>query len=272
MSFEVDSVPYLESALRAARRGGEAVMNLYDSNLSYMTKQDRSPVTHADLESNKVIRNILDETKLHILSEEDADFGMRLGVRNLWIVDPLDGTSDFLDHTGEFTIMVALVQSGLPVLGVVYWPAASTTYAAWRGGGAWRYSAGRWERVHVGASDSLRECTVVTSRHHLTGTEEGFINSLGFKNRRTVGSSLKVAQICAAQADAYITFTGSMKEWDTAASHCIIHEAGGQMTDMLGNKLEYNRLDIFHRNGILATNGLVHGQILDAYKRLQQAP
>ncbi len=268
-TIEVGS--YMETAIKSAREGGQAIMDLYDSDLKYTSKSDSSPVTNADLASNSVIKKVLARTNIPVLSEEDADSDTRLGSDIIWVVDPLDGTLDFLEHTGEFTVMVALVQNTRPTLGVIYWPDNDILYAAWTGGGAWRHDRSGWGKIGVKKTASLPYCTLVTSRHHITESEEKFINSLGFGDRRTLGSSLKVVDICSAQADAYFTFTDKMKEWDTAASCCILHEAGGKMTDMNGNPLFYNDADVFHRNGILATNGVVHDHILRRYRELQQA-
>lgn len=261
--------PYTDAAIRAAQAGGEAIMDVYGSVRSYQTKDDDSPVTEADLRSNDAIKSVLSGTGLPILSEEDTDSGERLAAETVWIVDPLDGTSDFIDRTGEFTVMVALVTGGRPVVGVIGWPAGDTLYVAQAGDGSWMRDAAGWARMEVSRTAETSGCTAVTSRHHLTEREGGFLESLGVRDRRALGSSLKVAQIGSGRADIYITFTDRMKEWDTAASHCIIHEAGGRMTDVSGNELSYNRPDVYHRNGILVTNGTVHDRILAELGRLK---
>lgn len=255
---------HLETAVRAAVLGGRTVMDEYGGDIRYDTKSDDSPVTAADLSSNDAVKSVLAGTGLPILSEEDADISGRAAAPAVWIVDPLDGTSDFVDRTGEFTVMVALVSGGVPVLGVINQPAAGVTYAAERGGGAWRSDGGRWTRMRVDPAP-LADCTAVVSRHHLAAEESRFLESLGLGGIRTLGSSLKVARICEGGAHLYATFTDRMKEWDTAASCCIIHEAGGRMTDMSGRPLEYNRPDVFHRRGILATNGTIHDHVVSRY-------
>lgn len=261
--------PYMDTAVKAAQAGGEAIMDVYGPGRGYQTKDDDSPVTEADLSSNDAIKSVLAGTGLPILSEEDADSGERLAAETVWIVDPLDGTSDFIDRTGEFTVMVALVTGGRPVVGVIGWPVEDTLYAAQAGSGSWMRNAAGWTKMRASRTAETAGCTAVTSRHHLTERERGFLESLGIRNRRTLGSSLKVAQIGSGRADIYVTFTDRMKEWDTAASHCIIHEAGGRMTDISGNELSYNRPDVYHRNGILVTNGTVHDRVLAELGRLQ---
>lgn len=258
-------MPELDSAMRAAREAGSAVMEVYGGEFEVRTKEDDSPITEADLRSNGAIRGVLGGGPHPVLSEEDPDDPARLGAGAVWVVDPLDGTSDFVDRTGEFTVMIALVRGGVPVLGVIAWPAGGEFFAAQKGMGAFRFSGGRWSRISVTDVSDLRECRAVGSRHHLSERERGFIGRLGITSFVSIGSSLKVAKISSGEAEAYITTTDRMKEWDTAASHCIIGEAGGRMTDMLGNELVYNRRDVFHRNGILATNGRVHGRIVDEF-------
>lgn len=247
--------PYMDAAISAALSGGKAIMQAYGTAVEYSTKEDGSPVTEADLRSNVSVKSALTGTGYPVLSEEESDSGERLTADTVWIIDPLDGTSDFVDRTGEFTVMVALVSRGRPILGVINWPAGGVLYAAQAGAGAWRYDGDAWGRMSVRRRTEATGCVVVTSRSHFTGEEREFIESLGIVKRRALGSSLKVAEIGCGNADVYVTFTDRMKEWDTAASHCIIHEAGGRMTDMAGNELVYNRPDVFHRNGILVTGG-----------------
>ena len=125
-----------------------------------------------------------------------------------------------------------------------------------------------WQKITVSGISNLAECRAVGSRHHLTEREKKFIKMLGIKRFTSVGSSLKVGRISSGDAEAYITTTNQMKEWDTAASHCIINEAGGKMTDMAGNTITYNNNIPRHKNGILATNGLIHDSILSEFKKL----
>lgn len=186
----------------------------------------------------------------------------------IWIVDPLDGTSDFIDKTGEFTVMIALVKNKKPILGVIGWPTEKTVFAAQNGKGAFRYSNNKWEKIHVTGITELSECRAVGSRHHLSDTEKMFIKKLGIIDFTSIGSSLKVGKISSGEAEAYITTTNKMKEWDSAASYCIINEAGGKMTDMQGNDISYNNKVVNHQNGILVTNGLVHEKIVNEFKKL----
>lgn len=263
-----DRMPELDVAIEAAAKAGDAILEFYDGAYETSTKNDDSPITEADLKSNDIIKKILSKTNHIILSEEDKDDQSRLMKEIIWIVDPLDGTSDFIDKTGEFTVMIALVKNKKPVLGVIGWPTEKTIFAAQIGKGAFRYSNDKWEKIHVTDVTELSECRAVGSRHHLSDTEKMFIKKLGIEDFTSIGSSLKVGKISSGEAEAYITTTNKMKEWDSAASYCIISEAGGKMTDMYGNDISYNNKVVNHQNGILVTNGLVHEKIINEFKKL----
>jgi len=265
----VDKIPELDIAIKAAREAGNAILEIYQRDFKISKKNDDSPITDADIKSNEIIKEILLQTEHVILSEEDKDDQSRLSKDTIWIVDPLDGTSDFIDKTGEFTVMIALIKNKKPVLGVIGWPTEKTFFVAQKGQGAFRYSNGEWEKISVTTSTELSKCRIVGSRHHLSDKEKLFIKKLGIKNFTSIGSSLKVGKISSGEAEAYITTTNKMKEWDSAASYCIISEAGGRMTDMLGNDITYNNKQIFHQNGILVTNGFIHDKIIKEFKKLE---
>jgi len=264
-----NKIPELDIAIKAAQEASNAILEIYQKGYNTFTKTDDSPVTDADLKSNKIIKEILSITKYSILSEEDIDDQNRLSKDTIWIIDPLDGTSDFIDKTGEFTVMIALVQNKKPILGVISWPTEKTLFVAQKNCGAFRYSNDKWDKISVTKIDEMSKCRTVGSRHHLSDKEKEFIEKIGIEDFTSIGSSLKVGKISSGQAEAYITTTNKMKEWDTAASYCIILEAGGKMTDMLGNDLKYNNKNVHHQNGILVTNGLIHEKILQEFKKLE---
>ena len=264
-----NKIPELDLAIKAAEEAGNTILKIYEKGFETFTKTDNSPVTDADLQSNKIIKEILSVTKHSILSEEDVDDKNRLSNDMVWIIDPLDGTSDFIDKTGEFTVMIALIENQKPILGVIAWPTEKTLFVAQKNCGAFRYSDNKWEKISVTKISELPKCRTIGSRHHLSDKEKDFIEKIGIKDFTSIGSSLKVGKISSGQAEVYITTTNKMKEWDTAASHCIISEAGGKMTDMLGNELTYNNENVYHQNGILVTNGLIHEKILREFKKLE---
>ena len=248
---------------------GKAILEIYQGDYKTSTKSDNSPITDADLKSNEIIKEILSHTNHEILSEEDKDDLSRLSQETIWIVDPLDGTSDFIDKTGEFTVMIALIKNKKPVIGVIGWPTENTLFVAQKGSGSFRYSNNEWRKISVTTTSEMSKCRTVGSRHHLSEKEKAFIKKLGITDFTSIGSSLKVGKISSGEAEAYITTTNKMKEWDSAASYCIISEAGGKMTDMLGNDITYNNKDVYHQNGILVTNGLIHSKIIDEFKKLE---
>ncbi len=264
-----NKIPELDIAIKAAQEASNVILEIYQKDYNTFTKTDNSPVTDADLKSNKVINEILSNTKYSILSEEDIDDQSRLSKDMIWIVDPLDGTSDFIDKTGEFTVMIALIQNKKPILGVIAWPTEKILFVAQKNCGAFRYSNDKWDKISVTKIDELPKCRTVGSRHHLSEKEKEFIKKIGIEDFTSIGSSLKVGKISSGQAEAYITTTNKMKEWDTAASYCIVSEAGGKMTDMLGNELTYNNKNVYHQNGILVTNGLIHDKIVEEFKKLE---
>lgn len=263
-----DKIPELDIAIAAANKAGEAILEIYKEDFDSNTKTDDSPITEADIKSNEIIKKILSKTQHAILSEEDDDDLDRLSKEIIWIIDPLDGTSDFIDKTGEFTVMIALIKNKKPILGVIGWPTENTLFVAQKGSGAFRFSNGKWGKISVSKVTDLTRCKAVGSRHHLSDKEKLFIKKLGIEDFTSIGSSLKVGKISAGEADAYITTTDKMKEWDSAASYCIVSEAGGKMTDISGNDLTYNNPEVHHLNGIVVTNGLIHDKIIEEFKKL----
>ena len=264
-----DKIPELDIAIKAAIEAGNEILEIYKKDFDTFRKKDDSPITEADLRSNEIIKKSLSKTKYLILSEEDKDDQNRILEKIIWIIDPLDGTSDFIDRTGEFTVMIALIENKKPILGVIYWPIEKTLFVAQKNRGAFKFSNNKWDKISVTKINKFSNCRIVGSRHHLSDTEKKFIKKLGINDFTSVGSSLKVGKISSGQAEAYITTTNKIKEWDTAASYCIISEAGGRMTDMLGNDLTYNNKNVYHQNGILVTNGLIHNKIVEEFKKLE---
>ena len=259
--------PELGKILEGIVRAGEKVIEIYETDFSTEKKDDDSPITQADIESNKILKEILGETGITILSEEELDDKKRLSEEKIWIVDPLDGTTDFVNRTGEFTIMVGLVQDHKSVLGMIYWPTKKKMYLAESGKGAFCYNE-KWEKIEVSMLSEIQNCHALVSRHHLSEKEKKLLDEMEISVVTGMGSSLKVTEIASGDAEVFVTSTNKMKQWDTCASSCIISEAGGKMTDLSGNEFSYNTENVFHENGILVTNGLIHQDALDAVSRL----
>ncbi len=267
----VESLPFLDPiseayfAIDAVKKASDAVMRVYREDFSSSLKEDDSPITKADLESNEIIKQTLASSGLHILSEEDDDQIIRINQEKIWIVDPLDGTSDFVKRTGEFTIMIGLVQKQIPILGVISRPTTNTLYVAQRNSGAFKLESGRWFKLKVSEEKDITQCKAVGSRFHLSEQEKEFFKKLGVAKFESRGSSLKVAEICEGMADLYLTTSNKIKQWDTCASHCLITESGGKISDMLGNPILYNTEKLNHENGLIVTNGLIHEEIIRKY-------
>ena len=260
-------IPNLDDIINGIIQAGEKAVEIYDTDFEVVEKNDSSPITKADLESNKILRSVLQKTGIPILSEEDVDDKSRIDSNKVWIVDPLDGTQDFVNRTGEFTIMIGLVENHIPVMGLVYVPTKKVLYFAEKGNGAF-CNDGRWSKISVRNTGEISRCLALVSRHHLSDKEKKMLEYLGITNKEKIGSSLKVMQIASGMADVYLTTTNKMKQWDTAASHCIISEAGGKMTDVSGNNLLYNTKSINHENGLLVTNGFIHDLVVSKMKNV----
>ena len=264
-------IPNLDSVMGAIIQAGERIREIYDTDFEVYKKDDDSPITKADLESNKILRSILEKTGIPILSEEDVDDKSRLTSEKGWIVDPLDGTQDFVNRTGEFTILVGLVENHVPVMGLVYLPIKKILYFAEKGMGAFCYDLNKWEKISVRNVDDVSKCLALVSRHHLSGKEKKILDHLGITNTLTIGSTLKVMEISSGRGDIYLTTTNKMSQWDTCASWCVISEAGGQMTDISGNDLFYNTESVKHENGLLVTNGFVHEIIVSKILKAEKS-
>jgi 3'(2'), 5'-bisphosphate nucleotidase len=257
----------IEIAIEGILKAGQKVMEIYKSDFSTSYKNEKEPITQADITSNEIILEYLSRTGIPVLSEESTDDKSRVDEKTIWIIDPLDGTSDFVNKTGEFTIMIALIENGEPVVGIILWPKKDVLYIAKKGNGSFQKNDTNWKKISVESISELSQCIAVGSRHHLSDNEKEFASLLNLKEFIPRGSSLKVMDISSGSAHLYFTTTNKIKQWDTAASYCIIHESGGKMTDMFGNKLIYNTEVVNHENGLLVTNGLIHSNVFEKYKK-----
>lgn len=238
-----------------ARAAGQAAMAHYGLTSS-RAKADLSPVTAADLAANAVIVAGLQEMFPGdaILSEESADDLRRLHSERVWIVDPLDGTKEFLSQNGEFSVMIGLAEAGEPNFGVVYAPALGALYSAVRGQGAWVERAGR--RTPLTCSPSVADAglRLVGSRSHAEPIVDEIRARLGVTDVRACGSvGLKCALIAEGERDLYIHPVPYLREWDTCAPEIILREAGGRVSDCSGTSLRYNKERAVQPNGILAS-------------------
>jgi 3'(2'), 5'-bisphosphate nucleotidase len=232
-----------------ARAAGAEIMAIYQSdNFGETSKADNSPLTLADLAAHKSIVAGLSLLKpvYPVLSEEDANisFAERSKWKCFWLVDPLDGTKEFVKRNGEFTVNIALIENGVPVLGVVYAPVLDVCYFAARGTGAF-VQRGKQAAIPIKTISHQPGVAVkvVASRSHSDERTQNLLNELGEYECISMGSSLKLCLVAEAAAHFYPRL-GPTMEWDTAAAHAVVNEAGGKVCDVSGQPLRYNKEDL----------------------------
>lgn len=251
--------------MRLAREAGAVVRTFYDVPPTVRWKDPTEPVTEADRAVNaylvKQFNQLFPEDG--VLAEESKDDLLRLNRDRVWIVDPLDGTAEFIAHNGEFVIMIGLAVAGAPVVGVVYQPIDDVLYGAVAGGGAFVEEFGERLPLRVTQEDNLKKFRLVVSRSHRPALVDEVIAHMGLQRERSIGSvGLKIGLIARGQAEFYIHPNPGTKEWDTCAPDIIVNEAGGVMTDCWGRRLRYNQPDVLRRFGVVASNRAQHTAII----------
>ena len=239
----------VEAIAEVARTAGAAIMEVYEREYEIIEKADGSPVTTADHRAHDIIVEHLQALTPEILvvSEEskDIDDAGRLHCAKVWLVDPLDGTKEFIRRNGEFTVNIGLAEQGRPILGVVYSPQFRGLLLCGAGGGAWRQQgSGSPEPIRVSAYDPARP-RMVASRSHAGEAVSAFRDALAAASGCdptivSMGSALKVCVVAEGNADVYPRLAPT-SEWDTCASHCVLTEAGGRLVDCQGTDLSYNK-------------------------------
>ncbi|PAV25469.1 3'(2'),5'-bisphosphate nucleotidase [Tamilnaduibacter salinus] len=236
----------LPDVIRIAEQASEKVFSIYQTDFSVQFKDDESPITAADIASHDIIsralRNLTPD--IPILSEESASapWGERRHWHQFWLVDPIDGTKDFTNRTGEFTVNIALIEGGEPVMGVVTVPAKHEVYYGTKREGAWkRERNGRTRRLHVVVPPE--EKRVVASKSHLNEETRAFIDNLGPHQLVQAGSSLKFCRVAEGHADIYPRL-GPTCEWDTGAAHAILNAAGGKVRTLDGDPVVYGKENV----------------------------
>ncbi len=246
MSTAID-LDFIASAARAA---GEEILDVYSREIEVDTKADDSPLTEADRRANAVIMDALRTRypEVPVISEENKEvpYGERAGWGEFWLVDPLDGTKEFIKRNGEFTVNIALVRDGAPAAGVVYRPTDGTLYSAESGAGAFKANADGSARIGNAEHYSERdEIVVVASRSHLSPEVEEFVADLRAAGKEveflSAGSSLKLCLVAEGAAHVYPRL-GPTMEWDTGAAHAVVLEAGRRVLDHAAREpLRYNK-------------------------------
>ena len=247
----IDLQAELQVARDAARAAGAAAMRFYGNPME--VSGGSSPVTDADRAANEVILRALADAfpRDAVLSEESRDSPERLAAARVWIVDPLDGTKEFLARNGEFAVMIGLAVRGAAALGVVYLPDGDRLYRAAEGMGTWLDQGGRTRRVERSAGG--RALRLVASRSHAEPLTLRVQEALGITDVRPSGSvGVKCGLIALGERDLYVHPVPYLKEWDTCAPEVVLREAGGDVTDCAGGPLRYNKADTRQPYGITA--------------------
>jgi len=245
MSLKIDQ-QLLDQVTEISRMAGQAIMDIYQQGIEVTHKADDSPLTQADLASHQIICSGLKQLTpgLPCLSEEAAtiDFATRAAWHEYWLIDPLDGTKEFIKRNGEFTVNIALIRDHEPVLGVVHIPVSGESFSGSRNLGARRVNDQgevAFIKVRKPSADPL---VVVGSRSHANPALERYLDQLGEHELISMGSSLKFCVVAEGKADFYPRL-GPTSEWDTAAAHAVVVAAGGSVVKLNGQPLQYNLKD-----------------------------
>lgn len=228
---------HVSVAVDAAKEAGEAILKLYGKSLYSEQKYDGSPLTHADQASHNIISTLLDKTGIPVVSEEGVE--LHLSARHYWLVDPLDGTKDFLATNDEFTVNIALIEDGSPTLGVLYAPALDEMYVGVPGESAWLEQRGTQTLCRLACkSPRLR---MAISRFHNHSDTVIFAKENQVAERIPIGSALKYGRLALGKIDVYPRLVGT-SEWDTAAGQAILEAVGGHILDWnTGESLRYGK-------------------------------
>ena len=233
----------LESVIALSEDAGRRILEIYNTDFQVAKKDDTSPLTEADMAAHRaIIAGLAILTpEIPVLSEEAASIphAQRSAWRTYWLVDPLDGTREFIKRNGEFTVNIALIKDHQPILGVIYTPVSGLCYYACRGAGSFKKTPdGTTQHIHV--SPARRNPLMVAgSRSHQGDSLKAFLANSGNHEIINMGSSLKSWLVAEGKVDIYPRL-GPTSEWDTAAAQCIVEEAGGRLTDTRMQPLRYN--------------------------------
>lgn len=245
ISDTLDLKHLCEQCVGIARDAGEKILEIYNNDFSIVEKDDKSPLTDADLAAhNTIIKGLSSLTPdIPVLSEESAElpFEERQKWHTYWLVDPLDGTREFIKRNGEFTVNIALIENHKSIIGVIHVPVLNVDYFAWRDGGSFKSESGN-KANNIKVKKLSSKLIVAGSRSHGSDQMQAYMKNLGDSELLSMGSSLKFCLVAEGRADLYPRL-GLTSEWDTAAAHCIVEQAGGYVTKTDMSPLEYNTKD-----------------------------
>ncbi len=241
-----NDIPSIDALIKISREAGNAILDIYNTDFDVEKKADQSPLTAADLASHKIIVEALKKLTpdIPILSEESAEItvAQRRSWSCYWLIDPLDGTREFVKRNGEFTVNIALIEDGEPTVGIVYVPVTGVIYYGDRKVGAFRQLPGE-KRCKISVRPKHRHpVKVAGSRSHAGESLKRYLTNLGAHEIISMGSSLKLCLVAEGSADIYPRI-GPTSEWDTAAAQAVVEAAGGRVTDTQMQPLRYNSKD-----------------------------
>lgn len=265
----------LQLAMNAAVKGGEEILRIYETDFRVETKSDNTPVTAADKLSGKSIAKVLLQSGYPVISEEELvpPYTVRNKYERVWIVDPLDGTKEYVKRNGEFAVNIALVENNQPIIGVIYAPVLQSMYFGRKGNGSFKLQGEHISKALGAETEALmlrdssrlpiealpKDYTVIASRSHLSREVNHRLDQLrnlyGTVDILYVGSSIKQCWVAEGKAHEYPRY-GPTMEWDTAAGQCILEEAGSRLIDLVTElPMRYNKEDL-RNNFFIAKNGL----------------
>lgn len=242
--MDYDPRNYISDIVSLAQKAGQEILNIYRraDPIQVMFKADNSPVTEADLTAHEIIAQGLESLTpdIPLLSEEGKpiEYSLRKTWDYYWLVDPLDGTREFINKSGEFTVNIALIHNSKPILGVIYAPMRELTYYGCVGSGAYKINKNKNEKPIFISAWELGNFRIVASRHHRAPIEE-LLEPFGSVETTYRGSSLKFCLVGEGKADIYVRLS-PIKEWDTGAGQCIVEQAGGLVLDLNWQPMRYN--------------------------------
>ena len=247
----------ISSTVEIAKLAGEGITEIYNSDFDYQLKKDLSPITAADNLSHDIITERLKilTPEIPILSEESCDipYKIRTNWTKYWLVDPLDGTKEFIKRNGEFTVNIALIENNTPIFGVIHLPVTSETYWGSQVNGSF-YSSGSNDVKEIRVSENHQNpIRLVASRSHPSEMLNSLLKNIVDYEIIEVGSSIKFCHIASGQADCYPRF-GPTSEWDTAAGEAIFSSAGGHVVAASGNSMKYNVKEEYLNPNFIACN------------------
>ena len=262
----------LEVARKLALDAGEVTLRYHGTELTIERKDEGEPVTRADKEANAVIvdglrREFPDDA---LLAEETPDDGSRLVKNRVWMVDPIDGTRDFIRGRDGFSVMIGLLIDDRPALGVVWQPIGRRLYFASRGQGAWlAENDAAPARIHTSSVSEAQNIRLVASKSHRTPVIDEVRQKLGISDELNVGSvGLKLGLIARGLRDLYVNPSSKSSAWDTCGPEAILFEAGGRLSDLWGRPIDYRAQDVRNRDGLVASNGALHELVLEKIRPL----